>query len=1108
MVFMPMGFKINLSREADFQRIGGKGYLPEDIPLLESFKILQHGEPVKDINLSPEDYRKFINWLGKGPQQPIPDVVLRILCHYKSIVKDATEDVNTTDGMRLKQTNLIKTIEELIKGGDDNKDPDTMCLGGGATKENTAAGPIGDCCEELKDGITRLAEKVDDKMEKVTGDEIKDLLEAIKAYDLRAELLKILGSPNGPASPGEPLNSSFQTNVRAKLKLIEDALTHPLSEIKTLESIIEKGFKDLKALIEGLKNLENHPGTGTNAGTGTNVGVGTDSTNATNIKSLVETLNSKIAELSGILSVLKPAEGSTEEFNNLQSYLKTKFDSVISAIQSIVIPAPDLTQLEEKINGLFSTMVESITKHISEVSKGGNNSELIALLTELKTRALSEADIQKIESLISKIPRPPEDISKNIAEIKTLLKAGPPINLEAISQLIKTHPSLKDADKEAIRALLNEMPKQIDYTQILQEILGKPASPSTEEIKNAVVSDLTQSHFLGIDTDLNLLKKDVATIIENIGLANKNINALLGRKMPKVDLAALGDKAVAKFAEAEKEVESALRKLKEMDPSASANTMEELERDVIKLQAAAKIHAEQAEELYALNSDISSASAEGGVEQPPAEALQAQSEPPSQKSAEPSNKSSQVPRPSAEGLPAGWEVGGPDDEGDYWYYNETTGESKWNRPMAGGAGNNTRRRKKEAVNQRLANLNTEMNGFRRRISLKRQSNSNARAALEAQLEEFRANLASCEEDLARLKKSVSSSSSEAEEKEKDAAKLLEKITQLKKIIAKVIGDGKENAQYEPLVDAHMKAFSDLEAERNTLHETLRRLTADCAGKDAQINALKAESLTQKTEYEHLQAQLAGTGTNVATIAELRVKLAECERRQAETAKQKEALEREKVALTARLAEAQSRLAVLERLKAVIKHKVTGEVTDDMIEDGINTFIKDNEAKFAKLESERARLATEVGRLSGLLAQKEGEITRLTLVLATAPRAEDKARLERELAECREAYARLKAERDAIDDMNRQITIELETYRQRNQRQEAYPPTSRPSAQAVPTTTPSYMASTASSKGRMDAAQGQLNQLYGKGAKGATWVNYNARAKRRKGGKRTRKGARL
>ena len=217
MVFMPMGYVIDKSEKAKFDRNKSKkGYLPKDVPLLESFRILKDGKPVTGLPLDPEHYRNFIDWLANGPPQPVPPVALRILCHYKTVVEDAKDDINTTDGMRLKQDNLIKTIEELIKGGDDNKDADAMCLTGGAAGQGAPA--TSDCCEEIKPVIGEMNEKLDELGTKAELDEIKTTmgtkaeLDAIKAvleelkthpstFDLKAELLKILNAAPAAAAP-------------------------------------------------------------------------------------------------------------------------------------------------------------------------------------------------------------------------------------------------------------------------------------------------------------------------------------------------------------------------------------------------------------------------------------------------------------------------------------------------------------------------------------------------------------------------------------------------------------------------------------------------------------------------------------------------------------------------------------------------------------------------------------------------------------------------------------------------------------------------------------------------------------------------------------------
>jgi DNA repair exonuclease SbcCD ATPase subunit len=271
MVFMPMGYVIDKSEKAKFDRNKSKtGYLAKDIPLLESFRILKDGKPVTGLPLDPEHYRKFIDWLANGPPQPVPPVALRILCHYRSVVEDAKDDINTTDGMRLKQDNLIKTIEELIKGGDDNKDADAMCLTGGSGTPGPE--PASDtCCEELKPEIAEIKTTVAtlgtkeelDEIKTTMGtkeelDKIKELLEELKnkpsAFDLKAELQKILnGAPAAAAAPAEPGTPAAP----------DQAVLHKLEEILAKlgnGSVITDKLTELETALNELKPPP--PGTG------------------------------------------------------------------------------------------------------------------------------------------------------------------------------------------------------------------------------------------------------------------------------------------------------------------------------------------------------------------------------------------------------------------------------------------------------------------------------------------------------------------------------------------------------------------------------------------------------------------------------------------------------------------------------------------------------------------------------------------------------------------------------------------------------------------------------------------------------------------------------
>ena len=92
----PMGLAINNSKKAKKERLTcGKGYLEEDIPLLESFGIFENGVPTSDLKLHPEDYRTFIDWLDVGPVYPVPRVAQKVLCTYRRKLMDTIDNFST-----------------------------------------------------------------------------------------------------------------------------------------------------------------------------------------------------------------------------------------------------------------------------------------------------------------------------------------------------------------------------------------------------------------------------------------------------------------------------------------------------------------------------------------------------------------------------------------------------------------------------------------------------------------------------------------------------------------------------------------------------------------------------------------------------------------------------------------------------------------------------------------------------------------------------------------------------------------------------------------------------------------------------------------------------
>lgn len=136
-----------------------KGYSVDDIPILESFSLFKDGKPVEDFHLSNDDYNTFLTWLSKGPAKPIPDVGIKVLCFYKQKLMAGIKSFSITDGSRQKQTNLINTIDEMLKGGDDTQMPAAICAKGGAPPTSgTGSGtvPTSECCDSIKGDIETI----------------------------------------------------------------------------------------------------------------------------------------------------------------------------------------------------------------------------------------------------------------------------------------------------------------------------------------------------------------------------------------------------------------------------------------------------------------------------------------------------------------------------------------------------------------------------------------------------------------------------------------------------------------------------------------------------------------------------------------------------------------------------------------------------------------------------------------------------------------------------------------------------------------------------------------------------------------------------------------
>ena len=215
---MPLGLTIDNDPKTKENRINDqRGFVDNDIPLLESFKILKDGKPPANFYLSPDDYRSFIDWLVNGPANPLPSVPLRIMCYYRSQIVSGMDDVGTTDGMRLKQENLLKSIDEMIRGGNDDTDPILMCATGGSAAP--APPESSSCCNEIKPEL----------------EAIKQSLEEIKK--------------NKPESPAHD-NSAELTDIKTLIE--ENKAPDYIKNFDEIKSLLQgkSGSQDVTALLE------------------------------------------------------------------------------------------------------------------------------------------------------------------------------------------------------------------------------------------------------------------------------------------------------------------------------------------------------------------------------------------------------------------------------------------------------------------------------------------------------------------------------------------------------------------------------------------------------------------------------------------------------------------------------------------------------------------------------------------------------------------------------------------------------------------------------------------------------------------------------------------
>ena len=188
-VMQPLPLGLSIDRNSDTLRgrqDDPRGYLDKDKPLLESFGILIDDKPPADLPLKAKDYREFIDWLSNGPATPVPSAPARILCYYRRKLEKGMNNFGTTDGMRLKQRNLVAAINDKLRGGDDSKDPDVMCASGGGDSAPTSPDSGLECCDELKETLATITATLDEIAQKDSSVDLTEVLALLKEINAKA----------------------------------------------------------------------------------------------------------------------------------------------------------------------------------------------------------------------------------------------------------------------------------------------------------------------------------------------------------------------------------------------------------------------------------------------------------------------------------------------------------------------------------------------------------------------------------------------------------------------------------------------------------------------------------------------------------------------------------------------------------------------------------------------------------------------------------------------------------------------------------------------------------------------------------------------------------
>ena len=426
---LTMGHSLKTNSETTKKR-SEKGYIQEDLPVLESFGLFKNGKPVPDFVLTNEEYSNFLNWLGNGPAKPIPTVGVKVLCFYKQKLSTGLKDYGITDGFRQKQKNLIKSIDEMLKDGDDTQNPGAICAKGGSSTP-----PTSDCCESIKNDITT----------------IKSLIEELKTSTSTQQKTNTTGQTEGTQQTEQP--EELGTAIRSVASMVQHV------DDKTAQIL-----EELTHARQDIQSIMTRSAKATNT---------TNTTNSTNTNKLQADYDQAQSDAE---TAREQATVATEKLKTVLSNEESTSSQIQEAIEEAIKAKSDVEKHIAVANYIYKLDASSSTNinveqpnAISSAQQGGRRTKK----TQINVQKMQEAET-KLDDLDSTITS---------AMKKLLAKKG---NKQNLSNII-------DSQKKALNAKSAELSQITDSLTALSGIVKELAQkaktlPESDNIKSKLES--------------------------------------------------------------------------------------------------------------------------------------------------------------------------------------------------------------------------------------------------------------------------------------------------------------------------------------------------------------------------------------------------------------------------------------------------------------------------------------------------------------------------------------------------------------------------------------------------------------------------------------------